>query len=149
MGRNKIVRAILVLSSLASLVACEPDEGTKPPSPRNGTTTTSPVLEAPLGSFRYEGLGVEAVLGFEGPEAVLRVVNSTQQELGEPRLYVLRADDGSLVDLVTQEPAPISAGTRSRFTVVMQDGRAPIGMVFLRLGDDDFGAFVPVTEESG
>jgi hypothetical protein len=150
MDRTTIVRAILVpLITLPFLTACETGEDATPsagdpPSTTTGTGTTTPVLDAPPGSYRYEGLGVEAVLAFDGRTASLRIANSTGSQLGEPHLYVLRADDGSRIDLTTADPAPVPTGEDLRFQVAFESEPPPIGLIFLVFGEDDFGAFVPV-----
>jgi hypothetical protein len=148
MDRHRLVRAVLVPLALTLLVACEGD-GTEPtpdrPSPTGAVepTETSTIAASP-GSFRYEGLGVAAVLTFDGPTAALEVRNDTDVELGEPRLYLFAADDGARIELVTADPRPVPQGPATTFEVAFEGQPVPIGMVFLRLGEDDFGAFVPV-----
>ena len=145
MDRTRISCAVLVSLALLLLVACESDEA---PTPGDGSTSAtssqgSPIA-APAGSFRYEGLDVEAVLTLDGPTGVLEIRNATGVELGEPRLYLFAADDGTRVDILTRDPTPVGPEPM-RFVVELGgDAAVPIGMVFLRLGDDDFGAFVPV-----
>lgn len=152
MDRSRTLRAVLVPLALAALVACdrgEAEPSPDPPRPPTGPTETS-TIDAPPGSYRYEGLGVAAVLTFDGLLGELEVRNDTDVELGEPRLYVFAADDGERIELTTRDPAPVSPGPKEAFEVTFEeDPVPPIGMVFLRLGDDDFGAFVPVREKAG
>lgn len=147
MDRPRTPLAVLgPLVLLLLLVACEPD-GTESSQDRSGPTvvpTETSTIQAPPGSYRYEGLGVAAVLSFDGTVAELEVRNDTEVELGEPRLYVFAADDGSRIELVTRDPRPIPPGPAASFDVAFEGDPVPIGMVFLRLGEDDFGAFVPV-----
>lgn len=148
MDRPRTSRAVLAPLALLLVVlaACETD-GTEPspdrPSPTVVATETS-TIAAPPGSYRYEGLGVAAVLSFDGPTAELEVRNDTQVELGEPRLYLFAADDGARIELTTRDPRPIPPGPAASFEVTFEADPVPIGMVFLRFGEDDFGAFVPV-----
>lgn len=146
MDRTKISRALLAPLALLFLTACEAGEDTSPSvsGVPTVTATATPTFQAPPGSYRYQGLGVEAVLVFDGPNASLRIANSTGYDLGEPHLYVLKADDGSRLDLTTADPAPIPAGDSARFQVSFESDPPAIGLVFLMLGEDDFGAFVPV-----
>lgn len=148
MDRHRLVRAVLVPLALTLLVACEGD-GTEPtpdrPSPTGAAEPTeTSTIAAPPGSYRYEGLGVAAVLTFDGPTAALEVRNDTDVELGEPRLYLFAADDGTRIELVTSDPRPVPPGPAASFEIAFEGPPVPIGMVFLRLGQDDFGAFVPV-----
>lgn len=145
MDRSRSLRAVLVPLALTFLVACERGE-TSPSSatPSQGSGATS-TIAAPPGSYRYEGLGVAAVLTFDGFSGELQVRNDTDVELGEPHLYLLAADDGTRVELMTRDARPVSPGPAETFDVSIEEEPMPeIGMVFLMLGDDDFGAFVPV-----
>lgn len=146
MDRSRIARAVLVPLALTSFVACERGETAPSPAP---TTSQAPsatsTIAAPPGSYRYEGLGVAAVLTFDGTTGELQVRNDTDVELGEPRLYLLAADDGTRVELTTRDARPVSPGPAETFQVSIEAAPIPvIGMVFLMLGEDDFGAFVPV-----
>jgi hypothetical protein len=146
MDRPRTTRAILVSLAVVLLAACEVDgdEPTPAPSsPEQGPTETS-TIEASPGSYRYEGLGVAAVLTFDGPDAELQVRNDTGVELGEPRLYLFAADDGTRIELTTGDPRPVAPGPAETFDISFDGDPVPIGMVFLRLGQEDFGAFVPV-----
>lgn len=146
MDRPRTVRAVLVPLALLMMIAC--DRGETDPTPEPSLPTLAPTetstIAAPPGSYRYEGLGVAAVLTFDGAAGELRVRNDTDVELGEPGLYLFTADGGERVELTTRDPAPVAPGPASTFEVAFDDEPPPIGMVFLVLGDDDFGAFVPV-----
>jgi hypothetical protein len=149
MERTRPARAILVLLALMLIAtACErgeaePSPSTSPASPK-ATQTPSPVIDTPPGSYRYSALGVEAVLTIDGLEGKVEIQNDTDVEIGPPRLYVLDAGDGSVIDLLAEDAAPVPPGARATFRLVYDAVRAPdVGMAFLRLGEDDFGAFVP------
>jgi hypothetical protein len=144
MDRPRSLRAVIVpLALLLLAVACERGETDPSPSPTAADPTETSTIEAPPGSYRYEGLGVAAVLAFDGPAGTLEVRNDTEVELGEPHLYVFTADEGAKIDLTTRDPGPVPPGADLTFGVTYDTG-SPIGMVFLMFGDDDFGAFVPV-----
>ena len=147
MERTRPARAILVLLVLILIAtACErgepePSPSTSPASPK---ATQTPVIDTPPGSYRYGALGVEAVLTMDGLEGKVEIQNDTDVELGPPRLYVLDAGDGSVIDLLAEDAALVPPGARATFHLVYDAVRAPdVGMAFLRLGEDDFGAFVP------
>jgi hypothetical protein len=147
MDRPRILRAVLVPLALATLIACERGEADASPDPPRPTAepTETSTIEASSGSYRYEGLGVAAVLTFDGPVGELEVRNDTDVELGEPRLYLFAADDGERIELTTRHPRTVPPGPAATFEVAFgTEAIPPIGMVFLRLGEDDFGAFVPV-----
>lgn len=146
MDRSRILRAVLVPLAMTFVVACERGETVPSPAPNTsqGSEATS-TIAAPPGSYRYEGLGVAAVLTFDGSRGELQVRNDADVELGEPHLYLLAADDGRRVELTTRDARPVSPGAAETFEVSIDAAPMPaIGMVFLMLGEDDFGAFVPV-----
>lgn len=149
MDRTRPARAILVLLALMLIAtACERGEAEPSPTPSsaspNATQSLSPVIDTPPGSYRYGALGVEAVLTMDGLEGTVEIQNDTDVELGPPRLYVLDAVDGAVIDLLAEDATPVPPGARATFRLVYDAARAPnVGMAFLRLGEDDFGAFVP------
>ena len=146
MDRSRILRAVLVPLAVLMMTACDRGETDPTPDPSLPTQvpTETSTIAAPLGSYRYEGLGVAAVLTLDGAVGELRVRNDTDVELGEPGLYLFTADGGERVELTTRDPAPVAPGPAATFEVAFDEEPPPIGMVFLVLGDDDFGAFVPV-----
>lgn len=150
MDRSRPSRAVLVPLALVLLLACERDGAEPPPAPSSTAPapTGTSTIDAPPGAYRYEGLGVAAVLTFEGQTGMLEVRNDTEIELGAPHLYLFAADDGRRIDLPTSGPEPVPPGAELTFEVA-HETQAPIGMLFLMLGDDDFGAFVPVPGGGG
>jgi hypothetical protein len=147
MDRSRTLSAVLVPLALTVLVACERSE--TEPSPETTRPTQEPTrtstIAAPPGSYRYEGLGVAAVLTFDGAAGTLEVRNDTDVVLDEPHLYLFAADDGARVELITRDPRRVPPGPPEDFEVAFEGDPPPIGMVFLVFGEDDFGAFVPVT----
>lgn len=140
MGRT-FIRALLVSTSLISLIACDPATST----PRSSSDGPAPTLggEAPPGSYTYDDLGVEAVLELDANAWVLEVANGTGAELGSPAPYVLDAVDGHTVPLDVEGAQPIDDGEAATFGVSIP-GDIEIGLAVLVFGDDEFGAMTPV-----
>lgn len=112
-----------------------------------GVTGPTPVetFTGPPGTavYSYANAGLKATLDVEGDDGVLEVENATGRELPDPGFYILDARDGSRVEGEVSEAGSIPDGETSEFDVSFAGIEVRnIGLVFLLLGEDNYGAFV-------
>jgi hypothetical protein len=118
--------------------------GSSHPTGPGSQTSSSP---APKGAYTYENAGLNAEMKFEGNTGTLSIKNDTGHDLGKPDFYLLDARTGQEVDGKVDAAAAIPDGQTKDFKVeyppTLEDQN--IGMVFLLLGGDNYGGFVPPT----
>ena len=139
---------MLVSLALAlSAVACTRGGATSPtltPSVTGSSPTpTGPVRFIP-GEYRYAFNGVTASLSFSGSDATLEVKNGSGSDLEPPGVYVIDGGGGRHDGTVT-DAAAIPDNGSATFTVTFPSSVTPktIGLVILKFGDSNWGAFAP------
>ncbi|HEX6230258.1 MAG TPA: hypothetical protein VF029_00930 [Actinomycetota bacterium] len=112
-----------------------------------GATGPTPVetFTGPPGTavYSYANAGLKVTLDVDGNEGVLEIENGTGRELPGPGFYILDARDGARIDGEVSEPSAIPDGETATFAVTFAGMEVRnIGLVFLLLGEDNYGAFV-------
>ena len=146
---RRTAAACLALALTGALAAGCTDDAESPPqdtpveSP--DATETEDVQQAIKGKYLYQNAGLRATAEFEGSSGELVIVNRTGRELPEPFLYVREAENGARVDGTMDGSSPIPDGNNDRFRFEFPPEITPqtIGLLFLVLGEDDYGAFIP------
>jgi hypothetical protein len=146
--------AILVVVAAAA-TACTGGGGgsgggaTSPPTSAPPTVDTGPIQFQP-GQYRYDFGGVTATLSLSGMTATLEVQNASGAELGPPGIYAIGGDD-TRRDAEIADAAPIPDGDSGTFTVSFPKELDPktLGLLILRFGDSNYGAFAPVPVSAG
>jgi hypothetical protein len=141
----------LALLPLLLFVACT---GGEDPSATTGSTGGEPSSASPTPAPTFTGASGTATYTFvldeltvtvelEGSEGTMQVQNDTERDLGAPALHVLDAADGNEIDGEVVSSAPVPAGSTAAFDVSLDGiGIQDIGLLFLRFGSEDYGAFV-------
>ncbi|MEX2275973.1 MAG: hypothetical protein WEA10_10480 [Actinomycetota bacterium] len=144
------LRRFLALFAAVGVVAvlatgCDSDaEPTPDPTTPDPSATEDP--SGPIaGKYLYANAGLRATVEFDGNAGQLDISNKTGRELPEPFLYVRAADDGAQVDgkVVGAKPIPDGKNESFRFEFPPEVDPSTIGLLFLVLGEDDYGAFIP------
>jgi hypothetical protein len=122
---------------------------TSPPTSAPATVDTGPIRFQP-GQFRYDFGGVTATLSLRGTTATLEVQNASGTELEPPGIYAIGGDD-TRRDAEIADASPIPDGDSGSFTVSFPEELDPktLGLLILRFGDSNYGAFAPVPVSAG
>jgi len=140
----------LTLVSLAlalPAVACTRGSATTP-TPTPSVTASSRIPTGPVrfipGEYRYAFNGVTASLSFSGSEATMEVKNASGSELEPPGVYVIDGS-GARHDGTVTDAATIPDGSSATFRITFPSAVTPktIGLVILKFGDSNWGAFAP------
>ncbi|HXF35632.1 MAG TPA: hypothetical protein VNO17_00445 [Actinomycetota bacterium] len=148
--RRSAVPALLAAALLAGCSTTGQAEPTTSPTSPPPSPTGSPIVSVGTrpGHYEYVNAGIVARLVFDrrGGSASLQIENGSGHDLGEPFIYVLDARDGHEIDGTVVDAAPIPKGRTARFRVEFPDELDvdQIGLAILVLGEDNYGAFVPV-----
>ena len=137
--------AALLLLVLVAASGCTSDGE---PDPQPPPSDVSPSLVPVVGGYVYRGPGVEATVDLE--TGSLEVYNTTGRTLPAPGLYLLDARDGSVIEVVVRAASPVADGRTAGFDVRPTVTIEPrhVGLVVLRFGQDDYGAFVPAAGDA-
>jgi hypothetical protein len=137
----------MLVSLVVSAVACTGSHTTErthtpsahPPSP----TSAGPVRFIP-GAYRYAFGGVAATLTYTGSDATLEVKNASGAELAPPDVYVIDGT-GARHDGTVTDAASIPDGASATFAITFPSEvtAKTIGLVILKFGDSNWGAFAP------
>jgi hypothetical protein len=148
---------MLALALALALAACtggngQGDGATGATAGTGATGPTGPTGPTPVETFTgppgtavysYANAGLKVTLRIDGNEGVLEVENGTGRDLPGPAFYILDARDGSRIDGGVSEPSAIPDGETAAFDVSFEGIEIRnIGLVFLLLGEDNYGAFV-------
>ena len=96
------------------------------------------------GEYRYAFNGVTASLSFSGSDATLQVKNASGSDLEPPGVYVIDGS-GARHDGTVTDAATIPDGSTATFRITFPSAVTPktIGLVILKFGDSNWGAFAP------
>lgn len=142
----------LALASLLAFVACS--GGEDPPASTGAAGEGPSVSASPMPPVTFTGAPGTATYTFvldeltvtvelDGSDGTMEVQNDTEHDLAAPDLYVLDAADGHEIDGEVFSSAPVPAESSATFAVSLDDiGVEDIGLLFLRFGSEDYGAFV-------
>lgn len=143
--------------SLLGAAACtgkSKDDGTAhtsaistPPATCGPATSNEDVTFKP-GAYRYGFNAVNATLTFTGDHtATLAVKNGSGVQIGAPSVYAI-SGTGARYDSQVADPAAIDDGASSSFPVTFPSQISPktAGLLVLKFGDSNYGAFAPVPE---
>ncbi|MEX0754216.1 MAG: hypothetical protein WD206_04395 [Actinomycetota bacterium] len=141
----------VALAAVVALVAGCTDEAE--PTPNDSPSSTAPETPGPEGSvalkgkYLYQNAGLRVTADFDGNVGTLLIINKTGRDVPEPSLYIRAADDGARVQGTVEAASGIEDDKRKEFAFEFPPTVNPntIGLLFLVMGEDDYGAFVPPT----
>ena len=115
------------------------DETTLVPTPAQ-TFTGAPGTAV----YTYVNDGLVVTVELDGNAGTMTVDNGTEREVGAPGVYVLDALDGHEIEGEVASAAPVAAGERATFDLIVDEitDAGNIGLLVLLLGADNYGAFV-------
>lgn len=138
--------ATAVLLAATAAAACTSSTGGADGSP----TPTAVVTQTPTSSamdYTYARSGVSARLRYTPGGGVLTIANKSGEEIPQPGVYLLRAEDGRRVEgtVAGAAPLPNGASRTYRVTFAASFARRDVGLILLLIGRDNYGAFIPPT----
>jgi hypothetical protein len=138
---------LLALSAAACTGGSRPPTATVASSspPGGGPATSNTVVHFKPGQYRYSFNNVTATLSFAGQTATMDVKNGSGAALGAPGIYVITGTDQRL-DAKVADAAAVPDGGDATFQVTFPSGATlqTIGLIVLKFGDSNYGAFAPV-----
>jgi hypothetical protein len=101
------------------------------------------------GEFRYSFNNVTATFTLHGSKGTLVVKNGSGADLGAPSIYAITRDDHRF-DAQIATAATVADGSQTSFEVAFPPDvtEKTEGLIILRFGDENFGAFAPVEAPS-
>jgi len=145
---RRATRSLVLVCLVAACAAACTRGGATEPSPTPSVSASSPTPIGPVrfvpGAYRYAFGGVTATLTFTGSDATMEVKNATGAELAPPEVYVIDGG-GARHDGTVADAATIADGASASFSITFPSAVTPktIGLVILKFGDSNYGAFAP------
>ncbi len=101
------------------------------------------------GEYRYSFNNVTATLTLHGSKGTLDVKNASGADLGAPGIYAITRDDHRF-DAQIVTAADVADGAEATFEVVFptQVTEKTEGLIILKFGDENYGAFAPIETAS-
>jgi hypothetical protein len=143
---------VLLLALVLGAAACTGNDvqSSKTPtvsaSATCGPATSNEIVKFKPGAYRYVFNNIVVDLTFTGEHAAsLDVKNSSGAEIGAPGIYVITGTDERF-DSQVAESAAVADGATSSFQVTFPDQVTlkTVGLIILKFGDSNYGAFAPV-----
>jgi hypothetical protein len=137
----------MLVSLVVSAVACTGSHTTEP-TQTPSASTSSPTAVGPVhfipGGYRYAFGGVTATITFTDSDATMEVKNASGAELAPPGVYVIDGT-GARHDGTVTDAASIPDGASATFSITFPSAvtAKTIGLVILKFGDSNWGAFAP------
>ena len=146
---RRSVAFLVAFLAVAALAAGCTDEAVSDPDGASTSPPATPSDDEPpgpiVGKYLYQNAGLRVTADFDGNAGSLLIINKTGRDVPEPSLYVRDATDGHRVEGTVDAATGIDDGKRKEFDFEFPPAVNPdtIGLLFLVLGDDDYGAFIP------
>ena len=135
--------ALVVAAGCTDEASPAPDGSatSSPPGTPSDDGATGPLA----GKYLYQNAGLRVTADFDGTTGTLFIINNTGRDVPEPSLYVRDATDGHRVEGTVDGAGGIADGKRKEFDFEFPPAVTPgtIGLLFLVMGEDDYGAFIP------
>jgi outer membrane protein assembly factor BamB len=142
----------LALVSVLTFVACtdrDDSPATTASTGEDGSDSATPTPAATFtgapgtATYTYALDELTVTVEFDGSEGTMLVQNDTGVDLGAPDLYAFDAADGHEIDGQVISSSRVPAGSSATFDVSFDGiGVEDIGLLLLRFGSEDYGAFV-------